>query len=84
MYGKVKWFSESKGFGFIQTESSLDDIFVHFSSCVENINTTNAARSYRDNGNKIVKRARIKTTCSGRGPGKTKWCTTTPLVKRLT
>ncbi len=26
--GKVKWYNESKGFGFIETENG-DDIFVH-------------------------------------------------------
>jgi len=29
--GTVKWFSERKGFGFIEQESG-QDIFVHFSS----------------------------------------------------
>ena len=28
MYGTVKWFDNTKGFGFIQTEQG-DDIFVH-------------------------------------------------------
>jgi len=30
--GTVKWFSNAKGFGFIQTEGMEQDIFVHYSS----------------------------------------------------
>jgi cold shock protein len=35
--GTVKFFNETKGFGFIQTEGSNQDIFVHVSGLIDEI-----------------------------------------------
>ena len=37
MQGVIKFFNESKGFGFIKPDDSGDDIFVHVSGLVDEV-----------------------------------------------
>ena len=44
--GKVKWFNDAKGYGFITREEDGKDVFVHYSSIVgEGFRTLNQGQS---------------------------------------
>jgi len=46
--GKVKWFNNSKGYGFIVTETSPEELFAHYSAIqMDGYRTLKAGQSVR-------------------------------------
>ncbi len=50
--GKVKFFNTTKGFGFIQTEGSNEDIFVHSSGLIDDIREDDRVQFETEQGKK--------------------------------
>ncbi|TLV01275.1 cold-shock protein [Dyadobacter luticola] len=50
--GTVKFFNESKGFGFISPENGGDDIFVHVSGLTDEIRENDSVSYEVENGRK--------------------------------
>jgi CspA family cold shock protein len=50
--GTVKFFNESKGFGFITSTESGDDIFVHSSGLIDNIQEDDKVKYNTQQGRK--------------------------------
>ena len=50
--GTVKFFNETKGFGFITTEGSNQDIFVHVSGLVDEIRENDKVNFQVEQGRK--------------------------------
>lgn len=50
--GRVKFFNETKGFGFISPEDGGDDIFVHTSGLKDNVRENDLVTYEVENGRK--------------------------------
>lgn len=57
--GTVKFFNDSKGFGFITTENSQEDIFVHSSGLVEPIRENDKVQFEVERGKKGMNAVKV-------------------------
>ncbi|CAL2062933.1 cold-shock protein [Tenacibaculum sp. 190524A05c] len=57
--GTVKFFNESKGFGFIKSESG-QDIFVHISGLIDDINEGDKVEYETEEGRKGINAVNVK------------------------
>ena len=60
MRGTVKFFNESKGFGFIKPDNSSTDIFVHTSGLVDQIRENDKVEYDEESGKKGMTAVNVK------------------------
>ncbi len=58
--GLVKFFNESKGFGFITSSETGKDIFVHVSGLIDNINEGDKVEFETQEGKKGLNAVNVK------------------------
>ena len=58
--GKVKFFNEAKGFGFIVDEQSGKDIFVHSSGLVDKISENDSVQFEVEKGKKGLNAVKVQ------------------------
>ena len=58
--GTVKFFNQSKGFGFIQTEGSNQDIFVHVTGLIDEIRENDKVTFQVEEGRKGPNAVNVK------------------------
>lgn len=59
--GKVKFFNESKGFGFIVIDGSSEEVFVHVSGLVDKIKENDLVTFEVIQGRKGINAINVKT-----------------------
>ncbi|WP_421920243.1 cold-shock protein [Marinifilum sp.] len=60
MEGTVKFFNESKGFGFIKPANQGDDVFVHVSGLVDEIRENDKVEYEVENGRKGLNAVNVR------------------------
>lgn len=60
MQGTVKFFNESKGFGFIKPSDSGQDIFVHSSGLIDEIRENDVVEYEEERGKKGMNAVNVK------------------------
>lgn len=58
--GKVKFFNETKGFGFIAPDDQGEDVFVHESGLIDNIRQDNLVSYEMEHGRKGMNAVNVK------------------------
>ena len=60
MQGKVKFFNEAKGFGFITVDGSSEDLFVHASGLIDKIRENDKVEFEQERGKKGMTAVKVK------------------------
>jgi CspA family cold shock protein len=58
--GKIKFFNNSKGFGFITVENSSEDIFVHTTGLIDQVRENDVVTFEVEKGKKGVNAVNVK------------------------
>lgn len=60
MEGVVKFFNEAKGFGFIKSTSTNEDIFVHSSGLIDKIRENDKVEFEQERGKKGMNAVKVR------------------------
>lgn len=60
MTGTVKFFNDSKGFGFIKPDDSSEDIFVHVSGLIDEVRENDKVTYDTERGKKGMNAVNVK------------------------